>query len=61
MVGVIYKATCSITGKSYIGQTIHYEQRIKEHLKTKDGSHFHNALAKYGPDAFTWEILETCD
>lgn len=57
--GVIYKATCLITGKSYIGQTIKsLEERKREHYKAKDNFPFHLALKKYGPENFNWEILE---
>ena len=60
--GVIYKATCSITGKSYIGQTVRtLETRQKEHLKAKDDYAFHRALRKHKPESFVWSILENCD
>lgn len=58
--GVIYKATCLITGKSYIGQTKHFEIRKKQHLQAKDNYIFHKALRKYGQENFKWEILEEC-
>lgn len=60
MLGVIYKATCSISGKSYIGQTKNFQKRKAEHLRAKDNYAFHLALRKYGPDAFKWTILEEC-
>lgn len=58
--GVIYKATCDITHKSYIGQTNNFSRRKKEHLSKKDGTVFHNAIQKYGPEHFSWDILEEC-
>ena len=58
--GVIYKATNLINGKSYIGQTKRdLDTRKKEHLK--HGYALHNALVKYGMDNFEWSILEECD
>lgn len=59
--GVIYKATCNITGKSYIGQTIDFERRKQEHLTAKDDYVFHKALRKYGSNNFSWAILEECE
>lgn len=59
--GVIYKATNLINGKSYIGQTKRdLETRKKEHLKRK-GYTFHSALEKYGIENFEWSILEECE
>ena len=60
--GVIYKATCLITNRSYIGQTRKsLEERKKQHQKCHDGSPFHLAIEKYGKEKFIWEILEECD
>lgn len=58
--GVIYKITNLINGEAYIGQTINFERRKKEHLKAKDNFAIHNAIRKYGIDNFSWEILEEC-
>jgi len=59
---LIYKHTCSINNKSYIGlTTLTLHRRLKEHLKqVRFGSkyHFHNAIRKYGIETFTSEILE---
>lgn len=67
MVGYIYKCTCNINQKVYIGQTINTPiKRWRSHLwsashrKAKDyDTHFHKAIRKYGEKAFVWEILET--
>lgn len=65
--GIIYKYTCIITKKSYIGQTINeYNRRCafltKERyctLKTaKRLSKFDAARKKYGIENFTYEIIE---
>ena len=54
--GLIYKATNEINGKSYIGQTSRsLEDRKKNHLNANDNLYFHNALKKYN---FQWTILE---
>lgn len=58
----IYKFTHIETGRSYIGQTIQDpNQRRLEHIcdsrHTPREYHFHNALRKYGIDAFTFEII----
>jgi len=64
---LIYKATNSINGKSYIGQTAKpsIEPRKNKHFKNafKDltQTHFYRALRKYGKDNFTWEILCYCN
>lgn len=60
----IYKATNVITGKSYIGQTVHtVKRRFQWHTykayKGKDDSPLHKAIAQYGADNFTVEILDT--
>lgn len=59
---LIYKHTCNINNKAYIGQTSRtLEMRLQEHIKdAENGSltHFHKALRKYGPENFTSEILE---
>ena len=63
--GLIYKATCLITNKSYIGQTINLlEKRKRKHCRdsiNRNGksydNKFYRALRKYGIDNFKWEIL----
>lgn len=60
----IYKWTHKKSGKSYIGQSIQDpERRRYEHerdAKVNECKYrFHNALRKYGIDAFTWEVIDT--
>ena len=63
--GLIYKATCLTTNKSYIGQTINLlEKRKRKHCRdsiNRNGksydNKFYRALRKYGIDNFKWEIL----
>jgi group I intron endonuclease len=62
MSAIIYRLTNTVNGKIYIGQTsVGLEQRWRQHCyQVTAGStyHVHNAIRKYGPDAFTREILE---
>jgi group I intron endonuclease len=62
----IYKFTHIESGKIYIGQTIQNpRKRMLEHISgskyTSKKHHFHNALRKYGVDAFTWEVIATAN
>ena len=59
--GIIYRATCLITGKSYIGKTVNsLERRKKEHQKEalKENTKFYRAIKKYGFEKFKWEVLK---
>lgn len=62
MIKAIYKITNCINGKMYIGQTVHPDRRWTEHKqKAKHGQDkfpIHLAIAKYGEENFTFEILE---
>jgi len=60
----IYKFTHIKTGKCYIGQTVQDPKRRRlEHIAdsrhTSITYHFHNALRKYGIDAFIFEVIDT--
>ena len=58
MKNVIYKIT-SPSGKSYIGQTVRYKQRINcyKNLRCKNQTAIYNAILKYGWENMTVEIL----
>ena len=60
----IYKATNTINGKIYIGQTVEeLKNRRSAHItRANSGSRycFHNAIRKYGPDTFIWEAIFFC-
>lgn len=58
----IYKLTCSVNGKIYIGKAINLYNRLIQHKcrakKTKGSWLFENAIIKYGWDSFAVDILE---
>lgn len=66
MTAVIYKITNKISGKFYIGSAVDFDVRKASHLAAlKRGDH-HNpgllrAWRKYGPDAFSFSIIETVE
>lgn len=63
----IYKATCVLTGKSYIGYDENWDKsynRRYDHetisFNKKSGEYyyeFHKAIRQFGPENFHWEIL----
>lgn len=58
----IYKWTHKESGMTYIGQSVQDPNRRRlEHISnarhTKKTYHFHNAIRKYGVDAFDWEVI----
>ena len=61
---VIYKITNSINDKVYVGQTINdLHIRTNEHryesIKNRRNLPLYNAMAKYGFDKFTFEVVDT--
>ena len=65
---IIYKATNLINGKCYIGKTIskdfvkYWFNHLKEAFKSEKIKRvFHNAIRKYGPENFMFEVLEFCN
>jgi len=58
---LIYKHTCLISGKSYIGQTKRLINiRLNEHIQLSNRwsqTHFHRVIRKYGVENFTSEII----
>ena len=55
----IYKATCILNGKVYIGFTNNYNKRIQAHKKgyKKSNTKFYYAIQKYELHNFEWTIL----
>ena len=64
---IIYKVTNLVNQKVYIGQTINsLEHRKSGHYRDakcqkKATVYFHNALLKYKPDQFVWEVIDTAE
>lgn len=56
----IYKITNKLNNKAYIGQSIHIEERWKEHIWGKGNQPLHIDIAKYGIENFNFEIIELC-
>lgn len=64
----IYKITNNVNGKFYIGKSVNVNHRIKNHISASfnenDSSYnqiIHQAIRKYGPENFTYEVLEYCN
>jgi group I intron endonuclease len=61
----IYKITCTVNNKIYIGSTIDIRKRVLDHVsRLKRNSHsnpyLQNTWNKYGENNFEIHILETC-
>ena len=61
----IYKISNNINDKVYIGQSIRpIEQRFHRHINDAINgildTHFARAIRKYGPEAFSIELIEEC-
>lgn len=60
--GVIYCYTNRATGRKYIGQTIHPEQRKLNHyhkaINEESHYYFHRSIRKHGWETFEYEVLE---
>lgn len=59
----IYKLTCLITDKIYIGQSVDMRTRMKDHIKaglshSPASNKLYSEMQKYGCENFTFEILE---
>lgn len=63
ILGYVYKITCTINNKTYIGITNNEnpENRIKEHFSIKRSSTklLSPAILKHGVNCFIWEIIDT--
>lgn len=67
MITGIYKITNLTNGHCYVGQAVDIKSRWREHrFSARNPSHkdhntpFHRALAKYGEQNFSYEVLEEC-
>lgn len=54
--GIIYKTTCLINNKIYIGQTV----RLNNKYYLGSGTYLKSAIKKYGKENFIREILKEC-
>lgn len=63
MVGIVYKASNIVTNEVYIGATTRsVEERQTDHIQKANnglGSYFQQAIGTYGPEAFSWEQIDT--
>lgn len=65
LLAVIYSITCLPTGRAYVGGTLRFDIRRKEHNRLLNrGKHSNRLLQaafdKYGPSDFVVRILEAC-
>lgn len=62
----IYKITNVENGMAYIGQAVSIADRWRQHIKrgigadTPTQNKFYPAMKQFGPESFTFEILEEC-
>jgi group I intron endonuclease len=68
MAFVIYCITNKLNKKKYVGQSIDYKKRWKDHIsdakRSKKGrgrSAIQNAIFKYGKENFTFKVIEECN
>jgi group I intron endonuclease len=58
--GCVYVWTNTLNGKQYVGMSVEPEVRRRNHLysaRSGSGYFFHNAVRKYGEEAFTYEEI----
>lgn len=54
----VYKLTCNINNKIYIGKSVNIRRRMYQHKNCRDGGFLHNAIQKHGWDNFKLDIIE---
>lgn len=63
--GIIYTVKCEITGEFYVGATTEslHQRKLDHHERANRGEKhpFAQAIATYGPDAFTWKQTDTAN
>ena len=57
--GCIYRLTNLVTKKTYIGKSVNFKQRMRQHKypKKTDKTYLHNSIRKHGWDKFKKEII----
>jgi len=60
---VVYKITNINSGKSYIGITVDYKRRMKQHFNSNkyENSYLHRAIKKYSKKQFKYKIIYECN
>ena len=65
MKSYIYLITCLVNGKQYVGKTNDPEMRRWDHFyRSRNKKHkqvIHSAIAKYGEENFTFEVILECE
>jgi group I intron endonuclease len=54
---VVYKHTCTVTNKSYVGITNNFRRRCREHVSRSSEFAFSRAIKKHGWKSFKSELL----
>ena len=62
----IYKITCKVNGKSYVGQSTNLKERLKDHFRRLQNNNHYNAHLqrawnKHGGECFVFEVIEKCN
>lgn len=57
----IYRWVNNINNKIYIGQTIHFYDRMMQYKNGRGGTYINNALKKYGFNSFDIDVMEFCE
>ena len=56
----VYKITNKINGMMYIGETMDFNRRIKEHCNPSNTSLIGKAIKEFGKENFSFKIIEYC-
>jgi group I intron endonuclease len=59
-IGYIYKVTDS-KGKNYIGSTIDYKKRWRQHEEAGENMPLHRAIKDQGIENFSFEVIKTVE
>lgn len=63
MTAFVYVATCVDNGKHYIGQTVDFETRRRQHVYSarKQKTTFARAIKEHGAERFSWIVMQVND